>query len=124
MDTTLIQVILSGILVGAIYGLAALGPSLAFGVLKGLNVAHVALIMLGGYVTFYLFTQLAIDRYVSMGTVFVVLALFGLLLYGLVSRHIIKLDEENRIKNSLLIGFGLVLILQTVAVRFRPMTAP
>jgi branched-chain amino acid transport system permease protein len=117
MDATLIQVILSGVLVGAVYGLAALGLSLAFGVLKVLNVAHGALIMLGGYVTFYLFTLLAIDPYISMGIVLIVLALFGLLLYGLVFRHIIRLDEENRIKNSLLIGFGLVLILQTAAVR-------
>lgn len=117
MDSTLIQVILSGILVGAIYGLAALGLSLAFGVLKVLNVAHGALIMLGGYVTFYLFTLLAIDPYLSMAIVFIVLAAFGLLLYGLVFRHIIRLDEETRIKNSLLIGFGLVLILQTAAVR-------
>lgn len=117
MDTTLIQVILSGVLVGAVYGLAALGLSLAFGVLKVLNVAHGALIMLGGYATFYLFTLLSIDPYISMGVVIIVLALFGLLLYGLVFRHVIRLDEENRIKNSLLIGFGLVLILQTAAVR-------
>ncbi|MDX1412590.1 MAG: branched-chain amino acid ABC transporter permease [Candidatus Promineifilaceae bacterium] len=117
MDTTIIQVILSGILVGAVYGLAALGLSLAFGVLKVLNVAHGALIMLGAYATFYMFTLLAIDPYVSMGIVFILLAFFGLLLYALVFRHVIRLDEENRIKNSLLIGFGLILILQTIAVR-------
>jgi branched-chain amino acid transport system permease protein len=32
-------------------------------------------------------------------------------------RHVIQFDEEHRIKNSLLIGFGLTLILQTVAIR-------
>ncbi|MGH8945680.1 MAG: ABC transporter permease subunit, partial [Acidimicrobiia bacterium] len=39
----------SGILVGGMYGLAALGLALVFGVLKVLNVAHGELMMLGGY---------------------------------------------------------------------------
>lgn len=116
MDTIL-QTAVSGILTGAIYGLAALGLSLAFGVLKVLNVAHGELIMLGGYAAFYLFSRLGFDPLVSLPIVLVALALFGLMLYALVFRHIVRLDEENRIKNSLLLGFGLTLILQTAAVR-------
>lgn len=116
MDAIL-QTAVSGILVGAIYGLAALGLSLAFGVLKILNVAHGELIMLGGYAAFYLFTLAGLDPLISLAVVFVILAVFGLVLHALVFRHIVKLDEENRIKNSLLLGFGLTLILQTAAVR-------
>jgi len=97
--------------------LAALGLSLAFGVLKVLNVAHGELIMLGGYGAFYLFSLLGFDPLLSLPLVFAVLAVFGLVLYALVFRHIVKLDEENRIKNSLLLGFGLTLILQVAAVR-------
>jgi branched-chain amino acid transport system permease protein len=116
MDT-LVQSAVSGALVGAIYGLAALGLSLAFGVLKVLNVAHGELIMLGGYAAFYLFTLFGMDPFVSLAIVFAMLAVMGLVLHALVFRHIVKLDEENRIKNSLLLGFGLTLILQTAAVR-------
>lgn len=116
MDT-IIQTIVSGILVGALYGLAALGLSLAFGVLKVLNVAHGELIMLGGYAAFYLFSLLGFDPLVSLPIVFAMLAVLGLILYAFMFRHIVKLDEENRIKNSLLLGFGLTLILQTAAVR-------
>jgi len=112
-----LQSAVSGILIGALYGLAALGLSLAFGVLKVLNVAHGELIMLGGYGAFYLFTLMGIDPIVSLPIVFTILAMLGLVLYTLVFRHVVKLDEENRIKNSLLLGFGLTLILQTAAVR-------
>lgn len=116
MDTFL-QTAVSGILVGSLYGLAALGLSLAFGVLKILNVAHGELIMIGGYAAFFLFTGLGMDPLLSLGAVFAILAIFGLLLYALVFNRIVKFDGENRIKNSLLLGFGLTLILQTIAVR-------
>lgn len=113
----ILQTAVSGILVGAIYGLAALGLSLAFGVLKVLNVAHGELIMLGGYGAFYLFSLFGFDPLLSLPIVFAMLAILGLVLYAFLFRHVVKLDEENRIKNSLLLGFGLTLILQTAAVK-------
>jgi branched-chain amino acid transport system permease protein len=117
MTNSILQSILSGVLIGAIYGLAALGLSLAFGVLKILNVAHGELIMVGGYATFFMFTLLGVDPFMSMAIVFAMLVVFGLILHALLFNHIVKLDEENRIKNSLLIGFGLSLVLQTAAVK-------
>ena len=116
MDTIL-QTAVSGTLIGALYGLAALGLSLSFGVLKVLNVAHGELIMLGGYAAFYLFTLAGLDPLFSIAIVFMMLAVLGLILHAVLFRHVVKLDEENRIKNSLLLGFGLTLILQTAAVR-------
>ena len=112
----LLQNLASGLLTGALYGLGALGLSLAFGVLKVLNVAHGELIMLGGYATFYLFSLLGMDPFVSLGIVFAVIVVLGLVLHALLLRHVVRLDEENRIKNSLLISFGLTLILHTLAV--------
>lgn len=50
MITQLIaQTIVNGINVGALYGLAAVGLSLTFGVMKILNIAHGEFLMLGGY---------------------------------------------------------------------------
>ena len=111
------QTIVSGILVGAVYGLAALGLSLAFGVLRVLNVAHGELIMVGGYATFFMFSLLGIDPFVSAVVVFALLMLMGLVLHWLLFAHIVRSNEASRIKNSLLIGFGLTLILHTAAVR-------
>ncbi len=51
----LAQILLNGILLGGLYGLMALGMALVWGVLNIVNLAHGALIMLGGYVVYYLF---------------------------------------------------------------------
>lgn len=112
------QSLLSGALVGALYGLAALGLSLVFGVLKVLNVAHGELLMLGGYAAFWLFNLLGVDPYLSLVVVIPLLFLIGLGLHLGLFRHVVQFDEEHRIKNSLLIAFGLTLILQTLAIRF------
>ena len=112
-----IQTIVSGLLVGGIYGLAALGLSLAFGVLKVLNIAHGELIIFGGYIAFFMFLFLGMDPFLSLIIVFLIMTVFGFLLHALLFRHIIKQEEEERIKNSLLIGFGLTLMLQTVAIQ-------
>jgi branched-chain amino acid transport system permease protein len=112
-----IQNLVSGVLVGSLYGLAALGLSLVFGVLKILNIAHGELLMFGGYTSFWVFNLLGVDPYLSMLLVVPLLLVGGVLLHlGLFSR-VVRFDEESRIKNSLLIGFGLTLILQTVALR-------
>jgi len=107
-----------GILVGALYGLVALGLSLIFGVTKFLNVAHGELLMLGGYVSFWAFSLLGIDPFLSIPITIVVLLLLGALLYVLVFSRTIKLPEETKIKNTLLVAFGLSIILQNLALRF------
>lgn len=48
----LIQNLIFGVFTGALYGLAAAGLSLVFGVLRVLNVAHGELVMIGGYASF------------------------------------------------------------------------
>jgi branched-chain amino acid transport system permease protein len=111
------QSLISGILVGALYGLAALGLSLVFGVLKVLNVAHGELLMFGGYGAFWAFQSLGIDPYLALVIVVPALALAGVVLHLGLFRFVVQFDEEHRIKNSLLIGFGLTLILQTAAIR-------
>ncbi len=117
MTQLIVQSATSGLLVGGMYGLVALGLALAFGVLKVLNVAHGELVMLGGYAAFFLATgTLGLDPLASMPIVFAILFLFGIVLYQVLFRFVVRFDIETRIKNSLLISFGLVLILQALAV--------
>ena len=113
----LAQQLVLGLLVGGLYGLAAAGLSLTFGVLRVLNVSHGELLMLGGYGTFWLFTLWRIDPFLSLLGVGPALFLFGLVLYWALFQFIVRVDEELRIKNSLLIGFGLTLVLQTLAIQ-------
>jgi len=109
------QNIIYGILVGALYGLAAVGLALVFGVTKILNVAHGELMMLGGYAAFWLFTLYDIDPFLALPLAILFLCLIGAVLYKLLFARTIKLPEEEKIKNTMLIGFGLTLIIQNIA---------
>jgi branched-chain amino acid transport system permease protein len=117
MTQLILQSAVSGLLVGGMYGLVALGLALAFGVLKVLNVAHGELLMLGGYAAFFAFSLWGIDPFVSLPLVFITLFVFGVFLYQVLFRFVVRFDIGNRIKNSLLVSFGLVVVLQATAVR-------
>ena len=80
--TVLAQQVLLGLLLGGLYGLAAAGLSLVFGVLKVLDVAHGELIMLGGYGTFWLFALLRIDPFASLLLVIPGALVLGAVLYA------------------------------------------
>jgi branched-chain amino acid transport system permease protein len=112
----LTQQLILGFLVGGLYGLAAAGLSLTFGVLRVLNVAHGELLMLGGYGTFWLFTLWQVDPFLSLLGVAPAMFLLGLVLYLSLFQFIVKAHEEIRIKNSLLIGFGLTLVIHALAI--------
>lgn len=118
MSHLILQSVVSGLLVGGMYGLIALGLALAFGVLKVLNVAHGELLMVGGYMAFFAFTGWGLDPFLSLPLVLLVMFGFGVLLYLVLFRFVTRTEVHTRIKNSLLISFGLVLVLQALAVRF------
>lgn len=115
--TLLAQQIVLGLLLGGLYGLAAAGLSLVFGVLKVLNVAHGELIMLGGYGAFWLFALLGWDPFAALLLVIPGSLLLGAVLYVGLFGFVVRAHEEIRIKNSLLVGFGLALALHALAVR-------
>ena len=112
-----IQNLVYGLFVGGLYGIAAVGLSLVFGVQKVLNVAHGSLIMLGGYASFWIFTWYGIDPFLSIVITAPLLFAFGMALHLGLFRFVTRLGEEERIKNSLLISFGLTLVLENVAIR-------
>jgi branched-chain amino acid transport system permease protein len=117
MLSQLPQNLVFGLLVGGLYGLAAVGLSLVFGVTKILNVAHGELLMIGGYASFWLFTLFGMDPFASLPLSILLLVLLGLILYKTVFARMTRLGEETKIKNTMLVGFGLGIILQNVAQR-------
>ena len=80
MLSQLPQNLVFGLLVGGLYGLAAVGLSLVFGVTKILNVAHGELLMLGGYSAFWLFPLYGVDPFLGLLLPIVFLVLLGLVL--------------------------------------------
>jgi branched-chain amino acid transport system permease protein len=117
MPAILAQSLAFGILVGALYGLAAVGLNLVFGVTKFLNVAHGEFLMFGGYASFWLFTLLGVDPFASIPLAMIFLLLIGLIAYKVLFSRMVKLPTEDKIRNTLLVGFGLGLILQNMALR-------
>jgi branched-chain amino acid transport system permease protein len=115
---TFVQTIVFGIFVGSLYGVAAVGLALVFGVMHVLNVAHGELLVIAGYTSFFLFTRLGVDPFISLIISAPLLFGLGLLLDRLVYRHIHKLRGEAKLKNSLLVSFGLVLMIQALAIQF------
>lgn len=118
MLEALAQNLVYGILIGALYGLAAVGLSLVFGVTKFLNVSHGELLMLGGYASFWLFTLWKVDPFISLPAAIVFLLVAGAIFYKLLFGRMVKLAEGDKIQNTLLVGFGLSLILQNLALQF------
>ena len=94
--SALAQQIILGILIGGLYGLAAAGLSLVFGVLKVLNVAHGELIMLGGYAAFWSVALLGVDPFGSLVLVAPLSLLAGVVLYGALFGFVVRANEETR----------------------------
>ena len=110
-----IQIITYGVIVGALYGLVAVGLALLLGVMKYLNIAHGTFIMLGGYMAFWLFTLWHIDPFISIPLVMLVMFIAGLILYRVLLSPLIKFPVGLRIGNSMLITFGLLWVLDNAA---------
>jgi branched-subunit amino acid ABC-type transport system permease component len=68
MDTTTVffQALVSGILNGGIYALVAIGLTLIWGVMNIVNFAHGSMMMLGMYISYWLFTLMGVDPYLSL----------------------------------------------------------
>jgi branched-chain amino acid transport system permease protein len=106
----LLQVLVNGILLGGLYGIMALGMSLVWGVMNIVNIAHGAVIMLGAYLTFWMFTLWGIDPFVSLPLTIVAMFLYG---YGL-QRYVLNLIVRAQLFLTLLITFGVEVVMINV----------
>lgn len=80
----LLQVLILGLALGGVYALMASGLTLIFGVMRIVNLAHPIMIVVGAYVSYWLFRLYGVDPLVSMPLAAIFLFLIGLLLYKLV----------------------------------------
>jgi branched-chain amino acid transport system permease protein len=112
---TFFQILSYGIINGALYGLMALGLSLVFGVMNYLNVAHGALIMLASYMVFWVCYYLRFDPFLSILLVIPTLFVIGSVLFQGLFQRLSGLPEAEKIKNSLLISFGILLVFSNAA---------
>jgi len=105
------QVVISGVLSGALYAMVALGLALIFGVMRVINIAHGALLMLGAYVTFFLYSRAGLNPLLTVPIAMATLFVVGVVLQkGLVAR-VVDAPELS----SLLLTFGISIALVNLA---------
>ena len=114
--TQLPQILAYGIILGIFYGLVTIGLALLFGVMKYLNIAHGSFMMIGGYTSYWLFTLWHVDPVLSIPLVMVLMFLVGCILYKVLFSRLSKVSEDRRINSSLIMAFGLILILDNTAI--------
>jgi branched-chain amino acid transport system permease protein len=107
----LLQVLSSGILLGGLYALMALGLALVWGVLNIVNLSHGALIMLGAYVTYFLVSGAGMDPFAALPIAAAALFVLG---YA-IQRGILNLVIRGPMFNTLLITFGIDVVLTYLA---------
>lgn len=111
------DIIIAGLLLGGIYALIAAGLSLQYGVARVLNVAHGEFIMIGAFITWWMFTNVSFDPLISIVITGPVTFILGLLLYRFVFRKIMV--ESPTIEafegKSMLAAFGMLYVFQNLA---------
>ncbi|MES1976961.1 MAG: branched-chain amino acid ABC transporter permease [Pseudomonadota bacterium] len=107
----LLQTLASGVLIGLIYALVAIGLTMIFGVMDIVNFAHGEFLMLGMYSTFWLFALYVLDPLLTLPLTVIMLFAFGVLLYKLVIVRIINAPMLSQIFTT----FGIMILLRGVA---------
>jgi branched-chain amino acid transport system permease protein len=110
------QILAYGVILGAFYGLLTIGLALLFGVMRYLNIAHGSFMMIGGYACYWLFTLWGVDPILSIPLVMVLMFLVGVLLYRVLFSRLSRVSEDRRINSSLIMAFGLIMILDNSAI--------
>ena len=111
---TIIQSLASGLLMGLLYGLIAVGLALIFGLMDVVNFAHGEFLMLAMYATFGLFAFFAIDPLLAAPLVAAALFVFGALVYLLVVRFAVR-AKANAGMVQIFATFGLAIVMRGLA---------
>lgn len=106
-----LQTLASGVLIGLIYALVAVGLTLIFGVMEITNFAHGEFLMLGMYSAFWLFALWHWDPIATLPITAIGLFIVGAALYRVVIKRIIGASPISQIFTT----FGLMILLRGVA---------
>lgn len=111
---SLAQILVNGILLGSMYGIAAIGLSLIFGTMRIIFLAQGTMIVLFAYLTFWSFEKAGVDPYLSLFTVIPLAFVVGLGLFYLLFRKAAALEDKNV---SLLLAVGLMYLIDNLILK-------
>lgn len=106
----LLQLVVGGLLSGALYALLACGLNLVLGVMRVINLAHAELMLVGAFLTYLLWEHAGIHPLLSLPLVLVVLFFVGYYLQSFLIEHIVGKGELA----SLMVTYGVAIILMNV----------
>jgi branched-subunit amino acid ABC-type transport system permease component len=100
-----------GLLIGFVYGIAAMGLTLIWGVMNVINLAHGPIIALGMFGTYLLFVNLGVNPYLGLILVALVGLLLGMLIYAVAINRVINAPHLSTLLatfavNMIIIGLG------------------
>lgn len=109
---------IDGVMLGFIYGLAAMGLTLIFGVMRVINLAHGPIIALGMFATYFVTNQLGLNPYIGVALTLVFGLLFGIVMYLIAVQRVINQPELTTLLATfavslIIIGLGTVVFTTT-----------
>ena len=102
-----VQLLVDGLLIGAIFALVAYGLALVWGVTNVKNLAQGDFVMMGGYIA-YAMTLAGIHPFLALPVAIVLMFAFGWLIYKTVIYRVVDKD----LFTSLLATFGIAIVVQ------------
>lgn len=105
-----VQVLVLGLLLGGVYSLMASGLTLLFGVMRVVNLAHAAFIIVAAYIAFYLFTLADVDPVLTILVTMPVMFMLGVVMYLTLFPRLEA--SERYVEMTVLLTFGLALIVE------------
>jgi branched-chain amino acid transport system permease protein len=105
-----VQNLILGLLLGGVYALVASGLTLIFGVMRVINIAHGAFLILGGFVSYAVWTWLGFDPLLCIVATTPVMFAVGWVVY----RVVVSPIRDAPMSSTVLLTFGLALVLEAV----------
>ena len=111
MFTQVSASVIDGLLIGFVYGIAAMGLTLIWGVMRVINLGHGATMALGMFCIYFLFSNLGVNPYLGMLLVVVLALIFGYIIYMLTLQRVIQAGYLSTLLvtfavNMMIIGIG------------------
>jgi branched-chain amino acid transport system permease protein len=107
----LLQIVINGILKGGLYALMAIGMSLIWGVMNIINIAHGSFIMLGAFATYWLFSLMGVDPFLSLAASIIILFLLGYAVQTYLINYVIRASAFI----TLVLTFGIEIFINNLA---------
>jgi branched-chain amino acid transport system permease protein len=110
--TQILQIFILGLSLGGVYALMASGLTLIFGVMRIVNLAHAAFIIISAYIAYYAYTIFQIDPILSCFITMPVMFFFGIIVYKFMFSRLA--DRSSFVDLTVLLTFALALVIEGI----------